>query len=100
MFNFIKSLPIQLLVSITLAFILGSYADASTVSIFYTLSACLIDILMFVLPWMIFAYIFSAITKIQQKSVFLILLIFLGITASNLLSISITYLLVYPYYLC
>jgi Na+/H+-dicarboxylate symporter len=92
MFSFIKSLPIQLVISIVLAFMLGSYLDRSIVSIFYTLSTCLIDILMFVLPWMIFAYIFTAITRIQQKSVFLILLIFLGITASNLLSISTAYL--------
>lgn len=91
MILFFKSLPIQLVLSIIFAFILGSYVDSSFVSIFYTLSACLIDILMFVLPWMVFAYIFTAITRIKQNSVFLILLIFLGITASNLISIFTAY---------
>lgn len=91
MFNFIKSLPVQLVISITLALILGSYFDSSVVALFYTLSACLIDVLLFILPWMIFAYIFTAITQIEQKSVFLILIIFLGITVSNLLSIFTAY---------
>lgn len=91
MFGFLKSLPVQLLLSISLAFFLGGYVDYSFVVAFYTFSSCLIEILMFVLPFMIFAFIFTAINKVQGHSIHLILFIFLGVALSNLISLFTAY---------
>ena len=91
MFNYLKSLPVQLIISILLAFGLGRIMDSSSVAWFYTASSGFIEILLFILPVMIFSFIYSAITKFKQKSVYLILLIFLGVFLSNSLALYTAY---------
>lgn len=83
MFHYLKSLPTQLILSILAAFVLGRFFDASTVVLFYTASSCFIEFLLFLLPLMVFVFIFSAIIRIKQRSLQLILFIFLGVTLSN-----------------
>lgn len=79
----LKSLPIQLILSIFAAFTLGSSLSKDVVALFYTASACFIDLLLFVLPYMVFSLIFLAISKQQAKSLQVLLFIFVAVFLSN-----------------
>lgn len=89
--HYLKQLPVQLLISILSAFALGSILDAFTISVFYTLSSALIEILLFVLPVIVFGFIFRALVDRQRNSLFLLLLIFGGVTLSNFIAVMIAY---------
>lgn len=90
--NYLKSLPVQLILSILLAFLLGEYLSSSTVSIFYTLSSAFIEFLLFVLPFMVFSFIFSAMMNIKGSQSFkLVGIIFLGVFASNAAALYVSY---------
>lgn len=91
MFKYLKSLPFQLILSILAAFVLGRNFDSSTVIFFYTASSCFIELLLFILPVMVFVFIFSAIIRIKEKSLQLILMIFLGVTLSNAVALYTSY---------
>lgn len=90
-YRYLKSLPVQLVLSIAAAFILGGYLEAPAVSMFYTISSCFIELLLFILPVMVFSFIFSAIKQIKRNSLKLILIIFLGVTLSNSLALYTAY---------
>ncbi len=85
------STPFQLLLSILLAFTLGSYFSLFYVSLFYTISSLIVESLLFLLPFMLFAFIFNAIHCLEKKSLFFVLLIFGAITCSNFISLHIAY---------
>lgn len=87
----LKSLPLQLVLSISIAFILGSFLDAGVVSLFYTVSSCFIDLLLFLLPLMVFGFLFAATSETQQNSVRRLLLIFAGVFVSNFLALYTSY---------
>lgn len=91
MLKYLKSLPVQLILSILAAFVLGRFFDTSSVILFYTASSCFIELLMFILPLMVFVFIFSAIIRIKEKSLQLILMIFLGVTLSNAIALYTSY---------
>ncbi len=91
MFRYFKSLPTQLILSIVAAFILGGIWDISVVTWFYTGSSCFIELLLFILPFMVFSFIFLAITRIKHKSLQLIAVIFLGVFLSNSLALFTAY---------
>lgn len=87
----IASLPIQLLIAIITAFLLGSVLNSYTVMLVYTASSWFIEILLFILPLMVFSFIFSSTATNNQQSVKTILLIFAAILASNAIALYISY---------
>lgn len=89
--RYLKELPVQLVISILTAFLLGYVLDASVISVFYSISSCFIEILMFVLPLMVFSFIFRALANSQRGSLSLLLLIFAGVTLSNCLALTTAY---------
>lgn len=86
-----KQLPTQLALSIIAAFFLGQVSNLFFVSLFYSISACFIEILVFVLPLMVFGFIFRALVNSQKGSLSLLLYIFAGVTVSNCLALIIAY---------
>lgn len=87
----LKSLPVQLVISIVVAFFLGKQLDAAQVSLFYTASSCFIDMLLFILPFMVFCLIFQAMGNSQSGSLQLVLAIFCGVFLSNIAALFVAY---------
>lgn len=87
----LKSLPVQLVLSILAAFLLGSQLDHGIVTLFYTASSCFIDLLLFILPFMVFSLIYLAISSSKQKSLQLLLLILVGVFVSNIAALFVAY---------
>lgn len=83
--------PVQLALSILAAFFLGSIFDVFVVSFFYSISTCFIEIIVFVLPLMVFGFIFRALVNSQLGSLYLLLCIFAGVTISNCLALITAY---------
>jgi len=90
--QFLKQLPVQLVLSIILALFLGGILDVQYISVGYTISSCFIEILLFLLPLIIFNFIFRALINIKQGSFALVLLLFGAVTISNFLALTIAYL--------
>jgi len=88
----LKQLPVQLILSIILALIMGEKLGLDSVCFFYTISSCFIEILMFVLPLIVFSFILRALVNLERGSLTLLLLIFLGATISNCLALTTAYL--------
>jgi len=88
--NFFKQLPVQLVVSILFAFFLGSVLDLTTISFFYTVSTCIIKLLIFILPILVFSFIFRALI-VSSTSLTLLLLIFAGTTISNIVAVLVAF---------
>lgn len=89
--HYFKQLPVQLVLSILGAFALGSFMDLSFISFFYSISSAFIEILIFVLPFMVFSFIFRALVHSQRNSLLLLILIFAGVTVSNCLALALAY---------
>jgi Na+/H+-dicarboxylate symporter len=89
--NMLKSLPVQLIIAIIAAFFLSSILNPDTVRVFYTISCILKEILMGILPIVIFSYITAAILSMEQRAPFLILSIIALVTISNALTVLISY---------
>jgi len=92
MIKYLKQLPIQLIISIVASLILGQVLGELIISIFYTISSCLIQVLLFILPIMVFGFIFKALVNIKHGSFLLIALIFVGVTLSNCIALTVAYL--------
>ena len=90
--SYLKQLPTQLIISIILAFLLGYVLDVYYISLFYSISSAFIEILIFVLPVIVFSFIFRALVNSQRSSVSLLLFIFAGVTLSNCLALTTAYL--------
>jgi Na+/H+-dicarboxylate symporter len=80
-----------LVLSITLAMILAKWLSLSTVCFFYTVSRCFIEVLLFVLPLIVFSFILRALVNIKRGSFKLLLLIFAGVTLSNCFALTLSY---------
>lgn len=85
------SLPVRLVIAVTLAFFLSSHLDASTVSIFYTISIVLKDVLMLLLPFVVFSYLCSAVLSLQGKATSLIFGVFGLVIISNIINVFTAY---------
>ena len=81
-----KSLPFRLLFCIILAFLLAHHLGDNIIRFFFTISCILKEILMYILPVIIFGYIFSAIISLEKNAPMLIIVILLLVTVSNALS--------------
>ncbi|MEA0971272.1 Sodium:dicarboxylate symporter family protein [Candidatus Megaera venefica] len=89
---FLKQVSVQLAISILLALFLGQKIDVYYVSISYTISFCFIEILILMLPIIVFSFILRALINIKNGSLLLLTIIFLGVTCSNLLALTTAYL--------
>jgi len=85
------SLPIRLAISVILAFILSSCLDSNLVSIFYTISTALKDVLLLLIPFVVFSYLCSAILSLQGQAIFLIFSIFSLVIISNIINVLTAY---------
>ena len=100
MFNFViaikmtrllKFLPAHLSIAIISALLLGKIVDANIASIFYNISCLFIEILLFCLPLVVFGFISRALVNLARGSLTLLLLIFVGVTISNCLALTVGY---------
>ena len=89
--NYLKQLPVQLVISIFAAFILGNILDVYYISIFYSISSCFIEALLFILPIMVFSFIFRALVNSKRSALAMLLVIFAGVTFSNCLALATAY---------
>lgn len=87
----LKSLPVQLIISILLAYFLGSILDIDVVRGFYGVSCLLKNLLMFILPVVIFSYIATAIVSMEQRGPILIISILALVCLSNLAAVFTSY---------
>lgn len=74
--KFLRLLPVQLALCIGLALLVGNHLSMTHVQAFYTLSCSVKDILMFVLPVVIFSYITGAFLALEQRAPILLLCVF------------------------
>ncbi|HXF90434.1 MAG TPA: cation:dicarboxylase symporter family transporter [Candidatus Nitrosotenuis sp.] len=88
----LKNLPVQLLISIVLAYFLGNYFDLNMVRGFYALSCLLKSILMFILPLVIFSCIATAIVSMEHRGPILIIAVISLICVSNIAAVTTAYL--------
>ena len=82
----LQSLPFRLLFCIIIAFLSAHHLGDNIVRIFFTISCVFKEIIMFILPIMIFGYIFSAIISLEKNAPLLILVILGLVTISNAVS--------------
>lgn len=85
------SLPIRLLAVVGLAFFLAGNLSFEVVSWFYTISVFLKDILMVILPFVVFSYLAASIVNLQGKATLMIFGIFALVIVSNMLSVMTAY---------
>jgi Na+/H+-dicarboxylate symporter len=86
-----KSLPFQLITCILIAFVAGDFLSFRTVHWLFTVSCILKEILMLVLPLVIFSYISAAILSMQQRAPLLIFSILCLVVVSNALATFVSY---------
>ncbi len=79
----LKSLPFQLLVCLIGGLIIGDYLSPQTISYFFSISCLLKDVLMFILPAVIFSYLFAAILSFGRQAPGLIVSVVLLVIVSN-----------------
>lgn len=80
-----KSLPLRLALCIIFAYLFGNQLSESTIRSFFTVSCILKEILMTILPIMIFSYIFAAIVSLEKNAPILIVFILVMVVLSNAL---------------
>jgi Na+/H+-dicarboxylate symporter len=85
------SLPVRLVIAVSLAFVLSSYLDSSTVSIFYTISVVFKDFLMVLLPFVVFSYLCSAILSLQGQALLMVAGIFGLVILANTINVLTAY---------
>ena len=82
----LNNLPFRLVLCIIFAFVFGDQLSDSSIRFLYTISSILKEILMSVLPIMIFSYIFAALLSLEKTAPMLILFILGLVTVSNALA--------------
>lgn len=82
----LNNLPFRLVLCIIFAFTLGDQLSDSTISFLYTISSILKEILMTILPIMIFSYIFAALISLEKTAPMLIIFILGLVIISNALA--------------
>ena len=71
--------------------VIAKQLSLPAVCFFYTVSSCFIEILLFVLPLIVFSFILRALVNIERGAFKLLLLIFVGVTVSNCLALTTSY---------
>lgn len=85
--SLIKSLPAQLVLCIISAFFLSHILTHWMVCFFYSISLLFVDILLFILPFMVFSFILRALLNLDRGSTWLVGLIFISVTLSNITAV-------------
>ncbi len=89
--KFLKNLPVQMLISITTAITLAPFLTPRSICWCYTISTVFVDLLMIILPLIVFIYILSAIIGMEKRSPLMVGLIFVSVTISNALALLFAY---------
>lgn len=87
----LKSLPAQIVALLFVAYFCVDWMPVEFISFFFALSLTLKEILLFVLPVLIFTFLFVAISRMQGAVLGFILALLFCICASNFLSTMISY---------
>ncbi|MGV8947766.1 MAG: cation:dicarboxylate symporter family transporter [Candidatus Paracaedibacter sp.] len=87
----LKSLPVQLIIAIFAAFFLSDVFNLETIRFFFSLSCTLKEILMGILPLVIFSYILAAILSMEHRAPLLIFSILALVTLSNAFTVLVSY---------
>ncbi len=85
------SLPVRIVVAMVAAFFLSSQLDSNTVSIFYTISFVLKDVLMLLLPFVVFSYLCSAILSLRGQALLMVAGIFGLVIFANMINVFVAY---------
>ena len=91
MMSLIRSTPIQLLICIVFAAFFGETLPPSLVKGAYTLSMLFIDTVLFILPLIIFSYLFNALVAVDEKGPILVFSMIIAICISNALALCFAY---------
>lgn len=87
----LRSTPVQLFLCILFAVFCGKQLTIGFVKAAYTLSLLFIDTILFVLPLIIFSYLFNALVAIEKKGPILVLSLICLICVSNAMAIIFAY---------
>lgn len=87
----LKSLPVQLVICVIVALLIGTHVDISTVRLFYSFACVIKDVLMIILPLVIVTYIASALLALEQRAPLLIICIILMVCLSNIAAVFTSY---------
>lgn len=92
MFKIFKvSLPIKLIFILLFCLFFGHFINEETKSLFYTFSLIIKEILIFIIPFIIFSYLFACLMSFQKGTASFIILLFIAIFISNISSLFIAY---------
>ena len=85
----INSQPFRLIATIILAFLLSGIMPNVYKQFFLAISLTLKELLMFMIPFIIFSSVYSAFAKIRGNAILFVILLLLCITISNFISVAI-----------
>jgi Na+/H+-dicarboxylate symporter len=88
---FLRKTPAQLLLAVFLAYILLPFLSLTTVSVFFTFSQILKEILMLLLPFIVFFYLASALLSFQKSAPLLVLSVIGLVIISNAATVLMVY---------
>ncbi|MGB0935254.1 MAG: cation:dicarboxylate symporter family transporter [Alphaproteobacteria bacterium] len=87
-FTFPKlSIPLQLLIVILAAFLIGDFMPESVKAVFYGISLTLKDILLFSLPAIIFSCLFSCMLSFENRALTFVIALFIGVCFSSFIAV-------------
>lgn len=85
--SYLKSLPVQLIACVILSLLFGDSLGVTTIKVIYTASCIVKDVLIFVLPIIIFTYIFDALIGLDKKAPLLLAVILVMVFLSNVVGV-------------
>ncbi len=83
------SQPMRLVLTIILVLVLNNFIPTIVKQFFLGISLTLKEILMFMIPFIIFSSVYSAFAKIRNKAIYFIVLLLGSVVLSNFISVSI-----------
>lgn len=89
--KYLKQLPVQLVLCLIAAITFGPYLPLSVTHTIFSASFLIKDVLIFVLPFIIFTYIFDALVGLDKKAPLLIVTILVMVFLSNCVAVSVAY---------
>lgn len=89
--HYLKNTNVQLLTALILAYVLQPFLSVNVIAFFYSLSLALKDILMLVLPFLIFFYVAAALTSFKKAAPLMVLSLFVLVVLSNALTVLTAY---------
>lgn len=89
--HYLKNTNVQLLIALILAYILQPFLSVNAIAFFYSLSLALKDVLMLVLPFLIFFYVAAALTSFKKAAPLMVLSLFVLVVLSNALTVLTAY---------